>query len=341
VDNNFKNIDPWCRLAEAKRMEGAPLEGSFVNAPPERAILGKGAFGVVWRAAHRDSRDHYAVKNVKASRSNSVTFRECEIADHIRSVPHPCVVNVLAVHRFSDMNMYCLVMEFCSEGELTSHLAKHTRRKSQAGDAYTPPKEALPWIGQIFLGLEHMHKRMKLMLRDLKPDNVVIDHNRVAKLTDFGFGKAGILAQGWSFGHPLGTPGYIAPEMLNKRGQHTFKADLYSYGVLVWVVLSGGCKSLPYPRPPTNWSKRNHGADFQALENDHQKMRIEVQRGGKAAISQDARDLVMDLVNVCVDDRLDHEGIRGSRFVQQLCLPSVDDGPSKVSEWLRLHARND
>lgn len=84
---------------------------------------------------------------------------------------------------------------------------------------YQAPALAVAWIAQVFLGLEHMHRRMDTLLRDLKPDNVVLSASGVAKLTDFGFGRFGVEASSgtWSFGVPAGSPGYVAPEVILQR----------------------------------------------------------------------------------------------------------------------------
>jgi serine/threonine protein kinase len=241
----------------------------------------------------------------------------------------------MAVHRFSDARMYILIMEFCAGGELLAVLRKHTDEHARTGDPYSPPKEADAWRAQIFLGLEHLHLRTSLMLRDLKPDNVVIDGHGVAKLTDFGFGKAGVLAHGWSFGHPLGTPGYIAPEMLISTGEHSHKADLYSFGVLIWVTLSGGCIGIARPRPPTNWlTKRTGPVDYGAMSEDFELLRDQVQRGGKGPICEDAEELVLLLINPLPAARPDHGNIREAAYMQRQRLPSYEDGPSKVVDWL-------
>lgn len=84
---------------------------------------------------------------------------------------------------------------------------------------YQAPALAVAWIAQVFLGLEHMHRRMDTLLRDLKPDNVVLSASGVAKLTDFGVGRFGVEASSgtWSFGVPAGSPGYVAPEVILQR----------------------------------------------------------------------------------------------------------------------------
>merc|ERR1712232_509417 len=137
-------------------------------------------------------------------------------------------------------------MEFATNGDLNSVLKNRKKRCFEEGRTYTPPGSAHEWTAHIFLGLEHMHRRMDTLLRDLKPDNVVLDRHWVAKLTDFGFGRIGCESTTgtWSFGMPTGSPGYVAPEIPRNRA-YNYKADLYSFGVLVWVMLTGGTQEPP------------------------------------------------------------------------------------------------
>merc|ERR1711988_1036002 len=111
-----------------------------------------------------------------------------------------------------------------------------------------------------------MHLRMDTLLRDLKPENCVLTSTGRVKITDFGFGRFGVEAQGrWSFGIPTGSPGYVAPEILRKM-EYDYRVDLYSLGVLVWVVLTGGLTTSIDPVPPTGRMRRQ--MDFDAYLQD-------------------------------------------------------------------------
>merc|ERR1719152_170198 len=102
-------------------------------------------------------------------------------------------------------------MELCTNGDLYNQV-RAARGDGRRG-IYVPPPLARCWCGQVFLGLEHMHLRMSTLLRDLKPENVVLDAVGRAKLTDFGLGRFGVESTGqWTFGMPTGSPGYVAPE---------------------------------------------------------------------------------------------------------------------------------
>ncbi|CAE7253628.1 unnamed protein product, partial [Symbiodinium sp. KB8] len=229
-------IDPFGREVSYFGRELSPWQ----NAP---ALIGEGRFGEVFRAKHRQSGSWYAVKVFKTQQRPVApeVVRECEVGTHVRQTPHPCIVRLHMVN-LDDVGLYTLVMEFCH----TNLLQQLRQSKRGRGAAFRPPAQTLDWVGQIFLALEHMHHRLNTMFRDLKPENVVLDGQLCCKLADFGAGRLGPSSGTFSFGHPAGSPGYIAPEVLGGM-PHDEGADLYSLGVLAWLLFTGG---MPNEVPP-------------------------------------------------------------------------------------------
>eukprot|EP00913_Durusdinium_trenchii_P007141 g6716.t1 len=232
---------------------------------PEGAVLGRGSYGTVWRARDAHTGQIYATAQ-----------RESDVVDRLVKEPHRCVVQLFHAMHFPDLRMYCFVMELCSKGSLTEHI-RQLRWSNES--LYVPPLEAFPWIGQVLLGMEHLHG-LGMLVRDLKTDNVVLsDEGRsglaatapsvVAKLTDFGLCRFGTEANGdWTFGAPPGTPAYIAPEVI--KGQSYGKAaDLYSFGAVIWVILSGGLKVSGRPKVEPPCAAMAHKWDYSALAQNH------------------------------------------------------------------------
>lgn len=328
----------WLAMVQSNRLSIGPnASGRSLARVPDESILGQGSYGVVWRAVDRRTGHQYAVKNIisrRRSGSSNVALRECEVCDHIRNRPHPCIVGLFAVHNFQDLGLYVLVMEFCTGGDLLRQIriAKHF---SLSTSTYTPPKQALRWIGEVFLGLEHMHLRMDTLLRDLKPENVVLSASGCAKLTDFGFGRFGVESSGmWSFGMPAGSPGYVAPEVLRQE-EYDSRADLYSLGVLVWVILTGGLVNRTEPIPPIG--KMRAPDDFRAHFQDVNLLNaclMNPERNFARPLTADAKDFVQCLTKRAPSDRMRHDAIRRHRFLRPLNLPPFDAGELAVKLWL-------
>eukprot|EP00434_Breviolum_minutum_P036100 symbB.v1.2.031973.t1/scaffold3719.1/size53090/1 len=255
-------------------------------------------------------------------------------------MPHPCLVQLFSVHNFRDAGLYLLVMEFCPGGTLTQRIQR--ARSLYGRGRYQAPALAVAWIAQVFLGLEHMHRRMDTLLRDLKPDNVVLSASGVAKLTDFGFGRFGVEASSgtWSFGVPAGSPGYVAPEVILQRN-YDYSADLYSLGVLTWVLLSGGLMNVEPPGPPTGRRRlandfRVHAKDFRLL----QKCLEDPPSNGAIGLGPQEQDFVARLTAERPERRLSHGAIRQHQLFRGLTIPAMDAPATRVKSEPRYDKDN-
>jgi len=303
---------------------------------PQEAELGRGAYGVVWRAQHKLSQDRYAVKVMHANTDDTIASREYQVADRIRHIPHPSLVQLFHAHRCSDVGLYLLVMEFCDGGDLFCRISRVRDECKLAGRSYKPPHLAKAWIPQIFLGLEHMHKRMNTLLRDLKPQNVVLDGFGRAKLTDFGFGRFGVEPRGgWSFGFPTGSPGFVAPEILRQKA-HDALADLYSFGVLVWLLQTGGLKHLSFPCPPISKRAPHEGIE-KHVQDCHLLARCvaDPERNYSERLGSDKKDFVQRLISENPANRMNHEQIRNHKYFKTFEVPSFHAPPACVEDWVQ------
>ena len=114
-----------------------------------------------------------------------------------------------------------------NRGDLGKILIKKTRLIEDLARIYA---------AEVLIALEDLHK-FDIIFRDLKPDNVVLDENGHALLTDFGLSKEGINADA-STQSFCGSISYIAPEILLKKG-HGRAVDWYLFGVLIYEMLVG------------------------------------------------------------------------------------------------------
>ena len=138
---------------------------------------------------------------------------------------HPFIVKLHAA--FQTFDRLFLVLTYCPGGDLAKYLSKEKRFAESKAKLYA---------AEILLALEHLHKK-DIIYRDLKPDNVVLDSEGHALLTDFGLSREGVYDQivAKSF---CGSVAYLAPEMLKKQG-HGKAVDWYLLGVLIYEMIIG------------------------------------------------------------------------------------------------------
>ena len=138
---------------------------------------------------------------------------------------HPFIVNLN--YAFQNRDKLFLILDYCQGGDLARVLAKERRFSEDRARIYA---------AEILLAIQYLHKR-DIIFRDLKPDNVVVDAEGHALLTDFGLSKEGVLdnISAKSF---CGSVAYLAPEMLRRSG-HGKSVDWYLLGVLLYEMLVG------------------------------------------------------------------------------------------------------
>ena len=137
---------------------------------------------------------------------------------------HPFIVGLN--YAFQTIDRLFLILDYCPGGNLSEHIQREKGFKEEKAKFY---------LCQIILAIENLHKR-DIIFRDLKPDNVVLDENGNALLTDFGLSKEGILDNraATSF---CGSLAYLAPEMVKREG-HGKSVDWYLLGVIFYEMLS-------------------------------------------------------------------------------------------------------
>eukprot|EP00357_Protocruzia_adherens_P027917 CAMPEP_0115011738 /NCGR_PEP_ID=MMETSP0216-20121206/24250_1 /TAXON_ID=223996 /ORGANISM="Protocruzia adherens, Strain Boccale" /LENGTH=349 /DNA_ID=CAMNT_0002380521 /DNA_START=159 /DNA_END=1208 /DNA_ORIENTATION=- len=190
-------------------------------------VIGKGSYGKVFQVKKGDTNAIYAMKALKKStlrKRNQIehTKTERNIMEYIK---HPFIVDLK--YAFQTERKLFLVLEYCPGGELFYHLSEAER--------FTEARTKF-YAAEILLALEHLHKN-NILYRDLKPENVLIDDYGHVKLTDFGLSKENI-SDNHSAKSFCGTPEYLAPEVLDKRG-HGIAVDWWGFGALIYEMLSG------------------------------------------------------------------------------------------------------
>ncbi|CAH8386481.1 unnamed protein product [Eruca vesicaria subsp. sativa] len=143
---------------------------------------------------------------------------------------HPNVIKFVGAYK--DPPSYCVLTEYLPEGSLRSFLHKPENRSLSL-------KKLIEFALDIAKGMEYIHSR-HVIHRDLKPENVLIDEDFQLKIADFGIAceeeYCDMLAD------DPGTYRWMAPEMI-KRKPHGRKADVYSFGLVLWEMVAG---AIPY-----------------------------------------------------------------------------------------------
>jgi len=189
--------------------------------------IGKGAFGKVNLGLHKLTGENVAVKRIdkkymKDEHHKKKIFQEVAI---LKLVRHKNIVRLFEV--FEDDRYLYLVMEYADGGDLLKYVKEKTRLFES---------EARYIFKQIVEGLGYCHKH-KILHRDIKLDNILLDSNFNVKICDFGVSRW--INVGESITEQCGTPAYIAPEIISDDGYDNFYVDIWSLGVCLYAMLNG------------------------------------------------------------------------------------------------------
>lgn len=194
-------------------------------------MLGRGTFAKVYHGKELANGESVAIKvinkdQLKTEDMMKLITREISI---MRLVRHPNIVEIKEV--LATKAKIYIIMEYVKGGELFAKIAEGRLREDVARK----------YFQQLISAVDFCHSR-GVVHRDLKPENLLLDENGDLKVTDFGLSAltdkqhdgAGFLLH-----TQCGTPAYIAPEVLKKNGYDGAKADIWSCGIILYVLLAG------------------------------------------------------------------------------------------------------
>uniref|UniRef100_A0A7N8Y6P4 protein kinase C n=1 Tax=Mastacembelus armatus TaxID=205130 RepID=A0A7N8Y6P4_9TELE len=198
------------------------------------AVLGRGHFGKVLLSEYKRTGSLYAIKALKKGdivARDEVESLMCEkrIFETVNGSHHPFLVNLFAC--FQTPEHVCFVMEYTAGGDLMMHIH---------ADVFSEPR-AVFYSACVVLGLQFLHDH-KIVYRDLKLDNLLLDTDGFLKIADFGLCKEG-MGYGDRTSTFCGTPEFLAPEVLTDTS-YTRAVDWWGLGVLVYEMLVG---ESPFP----------------------------------------------------------------------------------------------
>ncbi|KAF5329573.1 hypothetical protein D9619_009000 [Psilocybe cf. subviscida] len=228
-----------------------PAVQAYATAHPRRTIpkfgpylllqtLGEGEFGKVKLGIHTQYGEEVAVKlirrgNVDTTLRLSKVEREIQV---LKTLKHPSIVRLYDV---IETDKYIgIILEYASGGELFDHIL---------AQRYLKERDAAKLFSQLISGVWYIHQK-KIVHRDLKLENLLLDRHRNVIITDFGFAnrfehKSDDLMQ-----TSCGSPCYAAPELVISEGLYVGSAvDIWSCGVILYAMLAG---YLPFDDDPAN-----------------------------------------------------------------------------------------
>jgi len=239
----------------------------------DKGTLGSGNFAVVKKCSPKaDKNTVYAVKIIDKSKVEDMGDIEREI-EIMCLVDHPNVIKLIEI--FDEPKKMNLVMELVTGGELFDKIVEvgNYSEKDAAKVMYT-----------LCGALDYLHGK-QVVHRDLKPENILLaskEPDALIKVADFGLAR--MISGKDMMKTACGTPGYVAPEVLQNKGYSSGAVDLWSAGVILYILLCGF--------PPF------YEEELPALFDQILKGRYDFPSPWWDAISADAKDLVRRMLTV-------------------------------------------
>nr|XP_043627248.1 CBL-interacting protein kinase 32-like [Erigeron canadensis]XP_043627249.1 CBL-interacting protein kinase 32-like [Erigeron canadensis] len=192
--------------------------------------IGEGTFAKVKFARNSETGEPVALKILdkeKVVKHKMAEQIKMEIAT-MKLIKHPNVVRLYEV--MGSKTKIFIVLEFVTGGELFDKIVNHGRMHED---------EARKYFQQLINAVDYCHSR-GVYHRDLKPENLLLDSSGNLKVSDFGLSALSRQVRADGLLHTTcGTPNYVAPEVLNDHGYDGATADLWSCGVILFVLLAG------------------------------------------------------------------------------------------------------
>ncbi|XP_077471289.1 uncharacterized protein mylk4a isoform X1 [Stigmatopora argus] len=219
----------------------APFNHRIVSAKPNQIsnfytinwqeVLGGGRFGQVHKCVENSSGLTLAAKVIKAKsqKEKEVVKNEIQVMNNL---DHPNLIQLYA--SYESRNDIILVLEYVGGGELFDRIIDENYTLMEL--------DAVVFIRQICEGLQHMHK-MYILHLDLKPENILCVSRVTNKIKIIDFGLARIYKPREKLRVNFGTPEFLAPEVINYDFV-SFNTDMWSLGVITYMLLSGLCPFL-------------------------------------------------------------------------------------------------
>ena len=214
------------REAEVRKKEAEAAKKPIIHMKDLKVhnILGVGTFGRVKLVVHKPTDTPYALKCMR--KGQIIALKQVEHVMNEKKIlamcDHPFLLQLAAAYQDAD-ELYML-LELALGGELFTILRERQKFDEPTSRFYG---------ANVAAAFEYLHER-KIVYRDLKPENLLLDGKGYLKVVDFGFAKI-IVDRTWTL---CGTPEYLAPEIIANKG-HNLGVDWWAIGILMYEMLVG------------------------------------------------------------------------------------------------------
>jgi len=234
-------------------------------------VIGKGSFGLAYLVKSTVNNRHYVIKSIELPSNSSNEKDRTRCLEEIKILQACKHINVIRYKEcflapISNENpalMIHIVMEYADAGDLGNHI----KRQKEEMKTFFAESQVRNWMVQLALALRYLHTKVRVLHRDIKPQNIFMSSTNLLKLGDFGVSK--ILSPGIDFASTqIGTPINICPEIVSGQ-PYDFKSDIWSLGCVTYEICSQrpafqaasleeimkNIRAARYPPIPSTYSK--------------------------------------------------------------------------------------
>ncbi|KAK6487126.1 rhodopsin kinase GRK1-like [Huso huso] len=224
---NFKETMYFNRFLQWKWLEAQPIgEDWFLDF----RVLGKGGFGEVFATQMKGTGKLYANKKLNKKRLKKRNgYEGAMVEKRILARVHSRFIVSLA-YAFQTRTDLCLVMTIMNGGDLRYHIYN----VDENNPGFEEPRACF-YTAQIICGMEHLHQN-RIIYRDLKPENVLLDNNGNVRISDLGLAVELKDGETKTKGY-AGTPGFMAPELLRSE-EYDYSVDYFTLGVTLYEMIA-------------------------------------------------------------------------------------------------------
>lgn len=270
-------------------------------------FIGTGVNSIVYLGKDKKKKRNVAIKKITRMGMNDNMLkkleREIKIMNIIKKNPHE---NIITCYDVIDdgMNVF-IIMEYCFFGDLSSIIGKPIR---EVWVQY--------YINQLIEALKHLDKH-NILHRDIKPKNILLsNYRKTLKLADFGLSK--LLTKDMELNTLCGSPLYMAPEIIKKKGNST-RSDIWSIGIITYELLFG--------HHPLNKCE-----DFRDLINKLFFNKIEIPPyNNKNKISNECIILLNNLLQKDPNNRISWNDLFNNKWINKINIKDIEDIPVRVN----------